>query len=244
MVSVYFVILSACHFAPFLRTQLFSFSLIVYLCSIIISKQGIWCIGSIVVMICPYCTLKDKFYCQICCWVVACLQYTPFLTMIALTFYSRLQAGTVGSQELVCKFHILLPVDYSAFLEDYPMICIMVACHLIAGAKQLLFGFEFLSLRNNHVVPFLDDSFCSSTDCPIYENFLDNWYCSLYFLFLSVQFEIFIFCIPFLLEWFCFDDCGFDVFPLQIWYFIIMNWYCLNWKIYCHTWNIFSRPLK
>jgi len=76
----------------FWELNCFHFLSLFYLCSIIISKQGAWCIGSIVVLICSYCTLKDKFYCQIfmfCCLLVPCLHNTPFLTIIALTFYSR-----------------------------------------------------------------------------------------------------------------------------------------------------------
>ncbi len=54
------------------------------------------------------------------------------------------QAGKADSQEPVCKFHSLLSVDYSEFLEDYLVIWIVHGYKSPNGGKASLFGFEFL----------------------------------------------------------------------------------------------------
>jgi len=232
-------------FCTFFENSTFSFLSLFYLCSSYPSKVPdalVQSLSWLALIVLWKISLITGFLCFIACWVLAC-KNTPFWTMIALMFYSRQGKLNVKSQS--ASSTVFCSVDYSEFLEDYPMICVMGATHQDhCWCKSIAFWLWVSSLRNNLCsFHFLDDIICSSDDWLIYENFIDNWYCSSYILFISVWFEICIlsvqFCqmIPFwcLLIW-CFQ--------LQIWYFIILNCYCLYWKFYCHTWNIFSRQLK
>ena len=99
--SVHFVFLAVLHL--FWELDCLHFLSLIYLYSIIISKQGTWCISSIIIIICPYCTLIDKFHCRIfmfCCMLAGCLP-AKYTISNHYCFDILFQAGKVKSQETV-----------------------------------------------------------------------------------------------------------------------------------------------